>query len=961
MSNPLNNELIGSICTSFDNKTLKTFNTKVFFENDKINVALIIKTIFNSKIVIGKINDHSNYKFSYFQPLVEFLVNIIVKHKLNLHIFTHLISSTFLYKINILSKGQIYLQQLKPLIELNLKNIEATFTLNNCARKGTMGSFMFWKNMFNANVYDNEKFGILSNAICNSDDRIYLWFLEGIKKNNNDTYFKNEVSLSKVLEALFRSSIPTKFILKRIRILSDYCNLSSYFDVMVSVIKETPILPVLFKYYYKNPLTNISVMNLVENMENVNSLLPICNLLKTEDEKRIYLIFTVLKFDCSIFIKSFYEVDFVFKNIEFDVAKEILISVINKVKNKDTKSILGLLVNVDCKCKTNCWQSLLYKLCKFKFFHKFIIHEKLPINLQLFTKFLLPFDVEALKVNRILSFLRICAKRKIKSRLINFQMNFYPVMQQILNFTPSNKPVLKFGSMNWQNRKLKFTLQPPRHLLPFEFKNYNNFLLSDKADGILTNNLPINIIPKCDDIVSKMVKAEYIEELELYLVFDIDIKDMNPLERYEFLRNSHPFTKYGKINTIHNMDTLIQEIHIERVIFNKFLSETKDDKIRWYPKASYLVNNATSLFKKEIIYHIIENQADINQIINNYGPYKCDGLILSPIEKNNNLFRDIKIKPKDLMTIDLFFDNNNWLDREKNNYNQQMIKTGSYQQNKVYRCYPICKEDNKIMYEPREIRFDKKHPNSKDIINVIQNIYNFNWNEDYKECQNYYQLSNVKLNKKIINLLEQQTIVLEREVNKLNPENGKNWLDLGCGKGKLIHYIKKYNPKKYLGLDIDTNLLLNNLYLTDENDWISFNPCDISKPWTEQSVWFNLTNYKFDYIVMNFTIMHFFFSDEFWKDLVSVCKPNTKILLNIVSENIKENELKFREIFMIFEKNKIKYFFPWSHKTEVEEDFISNFQLKYKLEENNFKIVDITNYDNNALTKMYDWYQIIKL
>jgi hypothetical protein len=107
--------------------------------------------------------------------------------------------------------------------------------------------------------------------------------------------------------------------------------------------------------------------------------------------------------------------------------------------------------------------------------------------------------------------------------------------------------------------------------------------------------------------------------------------------------------------------------------------------------------------------------------------------------------------------------------------------------------------------------------------------------------------------------------------------------------------------------------------------------------------------------------MHFFFSDEFWKDLVSVCKPNTKILLNIVSENIKENELKFREIFMIIEKNKIKYFFPWSHKTEVEEDFISNFQLKYKLEENNFKIVDVTNYDNNALTKMYDWYQIIKL
>ena len=55
-------------------------------------------------------------------------------------------------------------------------------------------------------------------------------------------------------------------------------------------------------------------------------------------------------------------------------------------------------------------------------------------------------------------------------------------------------------------------------MLPGEIELIDNFLIREKADGELVYKLPSNIEPpfnmKCN------IKAEYIEELDLYLVFD---------------------------------------------------------------------------------------------------------------------------------------------------------------------------------------------------------------------------------------------------------------------------------------------------------------------------------------------------------------------------------------------------------------------------------------------------------
>ena len=56
-------------------------------------------------------------------------------------------------------------------------------------------------------------------------------------------------------------------------------------------------------------------------------------------------------------------------------------------------------------------------------------------------------------------------------------------------------------------------------MLPDEFNIYNSFLIREKADGILVNNLSTNIFPECEKLKYCIVKAEFIENNDLYFVF----------------------------------------------------------------------------------------------------------------------------------------------------------------------------------------------------------------------------------------------------------------------------------------------------------------------------------------------------------------------------------------------------------------------------------------------------------
>ena len=956
---------------------LKLLNDSEFINSGYINISNHIGLIFKNKIVEGIHANDKNYKLSVYQLLVSSVIDFITTYKDNDKLLEHIFANndSFLTVLTLVTKGHVYLHKLKDFIKKYKNIINTNGLVNSAACKGTLPTFMFWIGIEDPEKYifdvDVKNTCILASAIKNSDDRIYKWYLKELKKHeNHEKYF--QTNIIQILKSLLKSQIPVKFILKRIRILSENYNITPYFDIMI-INAKLETLSELFKYYYCKPISTTYLLSISDSFRTTSEdvrngyIEKIFKLLKTDNEKDILLLLILVKGNgvtCSGFLTPLSEV-----NIKKEYLKEIKNEIHNYILEIfEMNDILNkfdiIFQHENCTCGKQCLTVLLDHLYKINFFHKQNVvydgYNYIPVTLQLLTKFYSPVLINLnllhvpvndinnfLKINRLLSFLRIIAKKKSKSKVINFQSNFFPVLQELVNFAPSNKLVLRKGSLNWQYKKNKFTNLPPRHLLPYEINIYDNFLLRLKADGILVNNLPINITPKFEEIVIRQVKAEYIEELELYLIFDIDIPNTSIVTRYEILRDNHKYTKNSSLVSIKNMDDLISEINKEQIIFNKFLDDTKNDKIRWYPKVSFLVENCSNEFKQQLIKD--------GSLINNYEiKYNCDGMILSPLMNNYN-FRDIKIKPREFMTIDLFFDGINWLDKDKNKYNNIISIKINVKSNKIYRCYPIAN-----LYEPREIRFDKKHANNADIINMIRTLYNFDYPKSLISLENpYYQLTRSKnLEKNFITILQEQSKILENQIEQLNPDSSKTWLDLGCGKGKLIYIIKKYNPKKYIGLDIDINILLTNIYKMDEYDWVKFNPCDLRGNWFDNIKWYNIQNMKFDYIVLNFSLMHLFESDYFWSQLKSVCKPTTKILFNVVSENIKIQDFSMKEAYMKYRNNKVIYYFPWAHTKEVEENIISKDSLEKKLLEHNFKIVSVINPSNNTLSCMYDWYKI---
>ena len=149
-----------------------------------------------------------------------------------------------------------------------------------------------------------------------------------------------------------------------------------------------------------------------------------------------------------------------------------------------------------------------------------------------------------INVNRVLHHLRMFAKRKINKKINNYRQNIYPIINEIKQ---------KYIEIK------KYTNLPPRHLLPYELSNYNNFLLKEKVDGILTNNLPLNIYPYNSELYKYNIKMEYMEELDLYFILDIDIPNMNIEERYLYIRNLHPFTKTKIIKEISCLKDFLNE------------------------------------------------------------------------------------------------------------------------------------------------------------------------------------------------------------------------------------------------------------------------------------------------------------------------------------------------------------------------------------------------------------------
>ena len=907
--------------------------------------------------------NYNTFKIEKFYTLFEFIIdNFILNYQTDIIYKNNKIIRMLFIQLTQLNKGQNLLiklnnSKLKDNEIINLYNTETMLELIKIASKyGTLMTFLYWykkskKNNFKLNEFDIQN--IINNAVCNSDDRIYKFLLIEIPLINK-IFFQRQHAIEKVLQALSISSIPPKYILKRIKLLSTKIFLYPYFNYMISIFNYSKIINELHKYYY---ITSHTVETLITlhyiliydyNEEYKNNIML---LLKTKEEQTMLNIILQLSNNY-------------LNNDDFDkiLAEKIIVINYKQIIPKINWNIItqeSKLCNFILKILTS--HNLINKYIENSNYN---YYDNYNLKLYYFTRFIKTTDGEknVIIVNKILHKLRMISKRYIKSKVINFSIKMYNINREIKNFQPNNKiEILKNGSMHHQYQKQKFTNLPPRHLLPGEISNYNNYLIKEKADGILINNLPIGIYPHHDILDKYQVNAEYIEELDLYLVFDIDIPNTTLLERYDIIRNAHEYTYKSSLKEIYNFDEFINIFDSERNIIKDYIKDNKKHLIKWFPKFACLVNN--SQLNNELIENIILDTNLSNKIFESE-PYNCDGLILSPLDGS----REIKIKPQKLMSIDIIFKNDKWFDRDNMNLTNIVIKSTVPKNGKIYRCYPLL-SDNELLFTVDSYRYDKNKPNTCYVINNICNIIKYNWSLDISTNKNkelyYYDAPKKIISHSLISMFKYHSNILFEQISKLNPNTNKKWLDLGCGSSKLIHHINKYNPDKYLGLDIDTHYLVKGLYNHGETqDRFIFSPCNLGNTWSEtKGQWYSFYNYniKYDYVVANFSLMHFF-TDLFWKQLDNIVSIGTKFIFNIVSQPQDISEWSELNSFLKIENDKVVYKFEWIHDIIKTEPFISDDKIMEQLKKSNWKIINKYNPDSkHKLSNFYTWWTIEKI
>jgi hypothetical protein len=203
------------------------------------------------------------------------------------------------------------------------------------------------------------------------------------------------------------------------------------------------------------------------------------------------------------------------------------------------KNYIDILQIVDYKLSNKI---IIGVLQKHNLINKFY-HDSLYNNIQFLTKF---YDNNnMIKVNRALSLLRIKMKTIYNKKIFEHKIKYIYIHDEILNRSKKDENIIM-----------------------------------DRYD-FLCYSLPPNIYPYI--YLNDMVKLSYIEDKDIYLLIDIDISHTSAIERYNYIRNMHPYTRNTKINIVKNMEeyNIYKKLDIENM--DKFIQDNQDIVVKWYP------------------------------------------------------------------------------------------------------------------------------------------------------------------------------------------------------------------------------------------------------------------------------------------------------------------------------------------------------------------------------------------
>ena len=804
----------------------------------------------------------------------------------------------------------------------------------------------------NYNIDNHTKETCIINSFKNTDDRVYKYYLTNV----SDIIYIINNNMNLIISNIFSFYIPDKYKLRRLKMLNSIVPLDNMINHMILSLNDNItnssshnnyyMACNIFKYYYN--YENIDVDNIIklahicvyvniDNIDNIdiyiNKVYNFYNILQKNIDKNIFL--------CEYII-----------NVDYIYYKYINLQIIPDIDMKD--------YNIADKIINNNFIQLTHNPIIHNIFKLFKNSSSILYSISYNSKsiiYLLPFvnyfqsnnymtHIEAIRLNKCIYYIKVFIRKYNKNKTIYRRLKIKPLLDEMINLKPNESiKVLKDGTRFHSNMMQKFNNIPPYHIFPGQLNLLNNFLIRQKADGVLSTNIPNIIYPIFN--FKQNIKAEYIEDMDLYLVYDIDINS-NIIDRYNHLRSLHHSTHNSSLKKITSQQELEDSIKNEEDILNKFLDEPYEH-YRWYPKAAWEIG--------EVKKNIIENMIDILnllkpiEIISSKYIIPTDGYIISPLNGN----REIKIKPKYLLTIDLLYKNNKWYDRDGYLYNNIQFPKDSCNKNiipnSIWRCYPL----SDLTYDAREIRLDKIKPNTRMVVNNIISLYKINYKKYYPSIYNF-KLMHFNKDTYWENIININTSVIKKMLKKLPC---KNIIDLGGGNGKILKYLNNY--KMYHCIDMDVNMLARgvNKYIGKQN--IFFNNIDLSGEWNKQDYWYNIIgDMIYDTVIAINSLQHFN-TDIFWTQLNNITQKNTYMLFNLVTmdDNTRYNFGINQDSYIERNNLNIIYYFDNIHIQKMNEEYIDN--IYDIIEKNGWKIIEKYIPTTDLLPKYYTWYIAIKI
>uniref|UniRef100_A0A6C0J3M3 Methyltransferase domain-containing protein n=1 Tax=viral metagenome TaxID=1070528 RepID=A0A6C0J3M3_9ZZZZ len=899
-------------------------------------------------------------KINYLQPSYKkknrfIYLQVLTKHFLvqstHLEQFTDLIQ-----QINLCNFGQKILKIIPDFKINKLKNQEHIF--NEVCKYSTLPVFLFWYNKTKSYGWTHlntpkYKETLLIYIFANNDDRVYKYVFKNFDKI--ETYVDNIAQ--DILISIQSDKRSIKHQLRRIKFISQFTDLSKIINSIIIYSNNFTFIKNIMKYYYNKPLDlnikdgtqNILITDHIVNvLENFNMLKEFYDLLKTSLEKNIFVfsIFTIHNtinnfniIPCPETSKYIKNNSIIFKS--FNLCINSLIIYDSLCYNKDS------IINYDCISK-------IIKIFSQEDIINYIGIYGTDMCLNIFIPYVKYFPVQDIqlsyvlmnkniKYNKILFYLRKFIRRKCSERKMKNHIRIQPILRELRALKPNNtKPVFNRGTDKYHLDKQKFNNVPPYHLYPNQIHNMNyQIFIKEKSDGTLVKRINSRLVYP-NIIFDEEIKAEYIEDLDLYLVFDIDLK-MSIQDRYSYLRNLHSNTR----NFVNKGRTIKDRINRERENLKLFLQEDYES-VRWYPKANFYFKFIDTDLHNWIVNIVNDIDKDLNKWLCNDGPVQNDGLIITPLTGK----REIKVKPKNLMTIDLIYKDNSWFDRDDYCYDDIIMNKNNHKfdNNTIWRLYP---EDN--LYIPKETRFDKTRPNPRNVVSNLINLYKITYQIEIPE-EIYYNKKPFDNNFIWLKIIQDNAKNIKYQLKNHNFIS--NILDLGCGKGKILEYFRNY--QSYYGIDYDSNVLISafNKYPNNIN---RFNYINLSDEWNStRNKWCDIDfDKKYQNLFAINSLMHFC-TDTFWEQLDKISQSNSIFTFNLVNDK-GHTKHTFDKSYLYIKDDYVHYYFEQVHNKELKEKYISKENIQEYLDKYNWSIIDTHTSNNSNLTDYYTWYTVKRI